>query len=93
MHITDVAKYVDPTSYANAMSRSDAKLWQKAFDKEMNGLVSRKVFSVVDRPADRNPLWHHNDIQVQDRPSEKYSDTQVPSVPSWRLAKGRCRFL
>ena len=43
VHFTDAAKYVDPTSYADAMSRSDAKLWQEAFDKEMNGLVSRNV--------------------------------------------------
>ena len=56
VHFTDTAKYVDPTSYADAMSPSDAKLWQEAFDKEMNGVVSRSVFSVVDRPADRNPL-------------------------------------
>ena len=56
VHFSDTAKYVDPTSYADAMSRSDAKLWQEAFDKEMNGLVARNVFSVVDRPVDRNPL-------------------------------------
>ena len=43
--VTDTAKYVNPTSYADAMSRSDAKLWQEAFDKEMNGLVSRNVIS------------------------------------------------
>ena len=56
VHFTSTAKYVDPTSYADAMSRPDAKLWQEAFDKEMNGLVKRNVFTVVDRPADRNPL-------------------------------------
>ena len=38
------------------MSQSDAKLWQDAFGKEMNGLVNRNVFTVVDRPVDRNPL-------------------------------------
>ena len=56
VHFTDTAKYVDPTSYADAQSRSDAKLWQDAYDKEMNGLIARKVFTVVDRPVDRNPL-------------------------------------
>ena len=56
MHFTDKAKYVDPTSYADVMSQSNAKLWQEAFDKEMNGLVSRNVFSVVDQPADQIPL-------------------------------------
>ena len=45
-------KYVEPTSYADAMSRSDAKLWQETYDKEMNGLMARNVFSVVDRPLD-----------------------------------------
>jgi hypothetical protein len=38
------------------MSRPDAKLWKEAFDKEMKGLAQRKVFTVVERPADRNPL-------------------------------------
>ncbi len=47
---------MDPTSYADAMSRPDAKLWQQAFDKEMNGLVKQNVLTVVDHPADRNPL-------------------------------------
>ena len=56
VHFTSTTKYVDPVSYNDAMSRTDASLWQEAFDKEMNGLKKRNVFSVVDRPADRNPL-------------------------------------
>ena len=56
VHFTETTKYVDPTSYADAMSRPDAKLWKEAFDKEMNGLAQRKVFTVVERPTDRNPL-------------------------------------
>ena len=56
VHFTETTKYVDPTSYADAMSRPDAKLWKEAFDKEMKGLAQRKVFTVVERPADRNPL-------------------------------------
>ena len=56
MHFTDVAKYVDPTRYADVMSQSNAKLWQEAFDKEINGSVLLNVFSVVDQPADQNPL-------------------------------------
>ncbi len=38
------------------MSRPDAQMWKEAFDKEMNGLKKRNVFSVVNRPADRNLL-------------------------------------
>ena len=56
VHFTDSSKYVDPKDYADAMSRSDSKQWQEAFDKEMNGLAQRNVFKVVDRPTDRNPL-------------------------------------
>jgi hypothetical protein len=56
VHFTSTAKYVDPISYEDAMSRPDAKEWREAFDKEMNGLKKRNVFSVVDRPTDRNPL-------------------------------------
>ncbi len=56
VHFTDTTKYVDPTSYADAMSRPDAKRWKEAFDKEMGGLVQHKVFTVVERPAERNPL-------------------------------------
>jgi hypothetical protein len=57
VHFTASTKHVvNPVSYDDAMSRPDAKLWKEAFNKEMNGLVKRKVFTVVDRPADRNPL-------------------------------------
>ena len=74
VHSTDTAKNVDPTSNAEAQSQSDAKLWQDAYDKEMNGLIARKVFTKVDRPVDPNPLGtgtmtscDHDDIQVFDR--------------------------
>jgi hypothetical protein len=43
-------------SYDDAMSRPDTKVWKEAFNKQMNGLVKRKVFTVVDRPANQNPL-------------------------------------
>jgi hypothetical protein len=56
VHFTSTTKYVDPISHKDAMSRPDAKEWKEAFDKEMNGLKKRNVFSVVDRPSDRNPL-------------------------------------
>ena len=56
VHFTETTKYVDPTSYSDAMSRPDAKLWKEAFDKEMNGLAQRKVFTVVERPTGRNSL-------------------------------------
>jgi pterin-4a-carbinolamine dehydratase len=56
VHFTSTTKYVDPVSHKDAMSRPDAKEWKEAFDKEMNGLKKRNVFSVVDRPSDRNPL-------------------------------------
>jgi hypothetical protein len=56
VHFTSTAKYVDPISYEDAMSRPDAKEWREAFDKEMNGLKKRNVFSVLDRPTDRNLL-------------------------------------
>jgi hypothetical protein len=51
VNFTETAKYFDPASYADTMSRSessDAKLWQEAFDKEMKGLVSCNVFAVMD---------------------------------------------
>ncbi len=55
VHFTASTKYVDPVSYDDAiivtLSRPDAKLWKEAFNKEINGLVKRKVFTVVDRPA------------------------------------------
>ncbi len=56
VHFTSSTKYVDPISHKDAMSRPDAKEWKEAFDKEMNGLKKRNVFSVLDRPSDRNPL-------------------------------------
>ncbi len=33
VHFTEITKYDDPTSYADSMSRPDAKLWKEAFDK------------------------------------------------------------
>ncbi len=56
VRFTTNTKYVDPISYDDAMSRTDAQLWGEAFDKEMIGLKKRNVFFVVQRPADRNPL-------------------------------------
>ena len=50
IHFTSTTKYIDPISHQDAMSRPDAKKWREAFDKEMNGLKKRNVFSVVDRP-------------------------------------------
>jgi hypothetical protein len=47
VHFTGTTKYVDQTSFADAMTRPDAKLWREAFDKEMNGLAQHKVFTVV----------------------------------------------
>jgi hypothetical protein len=38
VHFTTTTKYVDPISYDDAMSRTDAQLWREAFDKEMNRL-------------------------------------------------------
>ena len=46
VHFTDAAKYVDPTSYANAMSGSDAKLWQQAFDNQRRSQQERKQDTV-----------------------------------------------
>ena len=91
VHFTDTAKFVDPISYADAMSRSDAKLWQDAFDKEMNSLAARNIVTVVDRPVDRKPLG--TTMIYKYKIDRVYSDPQVPCVSSWRLAKGRSRFL
>ena len=56
-------------SYADDMSRPDAKQWKEAFDKEMDGLVKREVFTVVDRLTDQNPLgttmvWKYKIVNV-----------------------------
>ena len=92
VHFTDTTKYVDPTSYADVMSRPDAKLWKEAFDKEMKGLAQRKVFTVVERPADRNPLGKTMVYKYKiDR--VKNSNSQVSFMSSRRLAERRHRFL
>ena len=95
VHFTDTTKYVDPTSFADAMSRPDAKLWREAFDKEMNGLAQRKVFTVVGRPTDRNPLgttmvYKYKIDRVKNTVTRK---CRFNFVSSGRLAKGRHRFL
>ena len=67
-------------------------LWKSCFTKCL----------FCDWPADRNPLgttmmYKYKIYKInwvkKDQLSEKYSDQKAPSVPSWRLAKGRCRFL
>ena len=90
-HFTETAKYVDPTTYADAMSRSEANLWQEAFDKEIEGLVARNVFTVVDRPVNRNRLGTTM-IYKYKIDCVNYSDPtdpQVSSLSAWRMAKGR----
>ena len=56
VHFTDTAKYVDQTSYSNAKSQSDTKLWRKQYDKEMNYLIAHNVFTVVDQLVNQNHL-------------------------------------
>ncbi len=52
VHFTVTRNYVDLTSYADAMSRHDAKLWKEAFDKEMSSTIHSKVFTIVEGPPD-----------------------------------------
>ena len=49
-------KLVDPKNHADAMARSDASAWKEAELKEVQGLISRGCFTIVDRPADCKPL-------------------------------------
>ena len=66
VHFTDSTKYVDPKSYADAMSRQDAKQWKEAFDKAMDCLVKREVFTVVDRPHRSESSRNYHGLKVQD---------------------------
>ena len=56
VHFTGTAKYVDPKNHSDAMSRPDSKEWKVAENQEWGGLWKRNVFTLVDRPLDRNPL-------------------------------------
>jgi hypothetical protein len=56
VHYVHNKKYTDPVSFSDAMAREDKEEWMKAFDKEMQGLMKRNVFSVVDPPSDANIL-------------------------------------
>ncbi len=51
VHFTSTTKYVDPISNWDTMSRPLAKEWREAFNKEMNRLKKKNVFSVVDSPS------------------------------------------
>jgi transposase InsO family protein len=46
----------DPTSYKEAMSRSDKKLWHKAMDEEMKSIHKNKTWELVDLPKDRKAI-------------------------------------
>ena len=69
-------KFIDPKNFEDAMSREDKQSWLDAFSKEMNGLVKRNVFSVVDRPTDANILgttmiWKYKIDEVKDTVTHK----------------------
>ena len=49
-------KLVDPKNHADAMARSDAAAWKEAEIKEVQGLINRGCFKIVDRPANCTPL-------------------------------------
>ena len=49
-------KLVDPKNHADAMARSDASAWKEAEIKEVQGLINRGCFKIVDRPANCTPL-------------------------------------
>ena len=49
-------KLVDPKNHADAMARSDASAWKDAEIKEVQGLIDRGCFKIVDRPAHCTPL-------------------------------------
>ena len=46
----------DPKTYKQAMKQQDVELWHKACKAEIDSLVENKVFSLVDRPADKQVI-------------------------------------
>ena len=53
---TEEAGVDDPKTYKQAMKRPEAKLWHDACKVEIEYLVENKVFSVVDRPGDKQVI-------------------------------------
>jgi hypothetical protein len=49
-------KLVDPRNHADAMSRGDADAWIEAEKKEIQGLIDRGCFKIVDCPPNCKPL-------------------------------------
>ncbi len=47
---------VDLKNHADAMARSDASAWKESEIKEVQGLINRGCFKIVDRPANCTPL-------------------------------------
>ena len=43
----------DPKTYKQAMKQLDADLWREACQTEVESLIENKVFTVVDRPANK----------------------------------------
>ena len=46
----------DPTSYSKAMASSEANLWQKAMDAEIQSMYSNGVWTLVDPPERIKPI-------------------------------------
>ena len=51
--VTEESGEDDPKTFKQAMTRSNAKLWQEACKAEVDSLVENKVFTVVDKPSDK----------------------------------------
>ena len=72
-------KFVDPKNHADAMARSDASAWKEAEIKEVQGLINRGCFKIVDRPANCTPLPTTMVYKY------KYSKDNNVTVPKSRL--------
>ncbi|GFU84155.1 retrovirus-related Pol polyprotein from transposon TNT 1-94 [Trichonephila clavipes] len=79
-----------PNGYKQAIRSRDASKWHDAMDKEINVMMERKVWDLVDHPDNKTILENHSDFATNrdDRVSMGGFITFIDETPiSWRTFK------
>ncbi len=85
-------KLVDPKNQADAIARSDASAWNDAGIKEVQGLVNRGGFEIVDRPACQSlpttMVCKHINFNGPSPPKENPASAHTARAPALPLPSG-----
>ncbi|CAB0030734.1 unnamed protein product [Trichogramma brassicae] len=75
-----VSIYDEPRNYKEALSGSDAELWGRAIDEELEALTKNNTWTVVDAPSDRKTIGHSRQHQPGARDRRIDSTAAAPAA-------------